>query len=151
MAYCIKLTQRERAAGRITAQQTYRLPTEAEWEYAARAGTTGARHGESDAIAWHSGNSGEKIHEVKGKQANAWGLYDMMGNVFEWCLDWYVPNYPTGSVTDPRGPSSGWRRVIRGGVFHIDARYCRSAYRHYSLPDNSSPSVGFRPVLAPGQ
>jgi formylglycine-generating enzyme required for sulfatase activity len=84
VAYCQKLTERERAGGRITAQQAYRLPTEAEWEYAVRAGTTGARYGELDAIAWHGGNSGNQTHPVKQKAANAWGLHDMMGNVSEW-------------------------------------------------------------------
>jgi formylglycine-generating enzyme required for sulfatase activity len=83
----------------------YRLPTEAEWEYAARAGTTGARHGTLDDVAWHSGNSGGKTHAVGTRAANAWGLHDMMGNVWEWTQDWYGPY--TGAASDPEGPASG--------------------------------------------
>lgn len=148
VAYCQKLTERERAAGRITAQQAYRLPTEAEWEYAARAGTTGPRYGELDAIGWHNGNSGSEIHPVKQKAANAWGLYDMMGNVDEWCGDWYG-DYPTGSVTDPSGPNSGSFRVHRGGSWFSDARFARSAFRYgWYDPGVRYYNLGFRPVLS---
>ena len=100
----------------------YRLPTEAEWEYACRAGTTGARYGELDAVAWHDDNSGGESHPVGQKQPNAWGLYDMLGNVYEWCGDGYGP-YPTGSATDPVGPSDVPDRVYRGGSWWDDARY----------------------------
>ncbi len=147
VAYCQKLTERERAAGRITAQQAYRLPTEAEWEYAARAGTTGARYGELDAIGWYYGNSGNQTHAVKQKAANAWGLHDMIGNVWEWCSDWYG-EYPTGSVTDPTGPSSGSFRVNRGGSWLNDAMYARSADRGRLDPGNRVNCVGFRPALS---
>ena len=147
VAYCKKLTERERAAGRITVQQAYRLPTEAEWEYAARARTAGARYGELDAIAWHLWNSGNQTHAVKQKAANAWGLHDMMGNVSEWCGDWYV-NYPTGSVTDPTGPSSGSDRVFRGGGWNGGARRVRSADRFGLDPGFRDDDVGFRPVLS---
>ena len=147
VAYCQKLTERERAGGRITAQQAYRLPTEAEWEYAARAGITGARYGELDAIAWWSGNSGNQPHPVKQKAANAWGLHDMMGNVWEWCGDWYG-EYPTGSVTDPMGPSSGTSRLIRGGSWGNPAGCERSAFRDGTDPGLRSPFLGFRPVLS---
>jgi formylglycine-generating enzyme required for sulfatase activity len=125
----------------------WRLPTEAEWEYAARAGTTGARHGELEAIAWHSGNSDSVTHVVGGKQANAWGLHDMMGNVWEWCSDW-SGNYATGSVTDPTGPSSGSFRVLRGGSWNGGARSARSANRNGGDPDNRYANLGFRPALS---
>ena len=147
VAYCQKLTERERAWGRITSQQAYRLPTEAEWEYAARAGTTGARYGELDAIAWWSGNSGNQLHPVKQKAANAWGLYDMMGNVWEWCGDWYG-EYPNGSVTDPMAPNSGSGRVRRGGSWGNDAGCQRSAFRDWIVPGNRNTSQGFRPALS---
>ncbi len=126
--YCQKLTERDRAAGRITTQQSYRLPTEAEWEYAARAGTTDSRYGNLDEIGWYLGNSGLGVHPVKQKSPNAWGLYDMIGNVWEWCSDRWA-DYPTGSAIDPSGPSSGTSRVIRGGSWGNEARFSRSASR----------------------
>ena len=147
VAYCQKLTERERAAGRITAQQAYRLPTEAEWEYAARAGTAGARYRELDAIAWHGGTSGSETHAVKQKTANMWGLHDMIGNVWEGCGDWYG-DYPTGSVTDPTGPNSGSLRVIRGGGCSDDAGRARSAFRLRYVPGSRYFNLGFRPVLS---
>jgi formylglycine-generating enzyme required for sulfatase activity len=147
-SYCKKLTEQERAAGRITFQHAYRLPTEAEWEYAARAGTTGARYGELDAIAWHGGNSGNQTHAVKQKAANAWGLYDMMGNVWEWCSDWYLYPRQTGNLTDPKGPSSGSFRVKRGGSWVHDAIYCRSACVSLFEPTIRVGVLGFRPVLS---
>jgi len=147
VAYCKKLTERERAAGRITAQQAYRLPTETEWEYAARAGTTGVRYGELAAIGWYNVNSGHKTHPVSQKAANAWGLHDTIGNVWEWCSDWYG-DYPTGSVTDPTGPSSGSLRVGRGGGWGFDAVHARSAYRARNDPGGRYSLLGFRPVLS---
>jgi formylglycine-generating enzyme required for sulfatase activity len=145
--YCHKLTEQERAAGRITAQQAYRLPTEAEWEYAARAGTTGARYGELESIAWRSGNSGGETHPVSQKAANAWGLHDMMGNVWEWCSDW-SGDYPTGSLTNPTGPSSGSDRAYRGGGWYSGAMGARSAFRGGALPGGRKDFLGFRPVLS---
>jgi len=145
--YCQKLTERERAAGRITAQQAYRLPTEAEWEYAARAGTTGARYGELDTIAWWKGNAGKQTHPVKQKAPNAWGLYDMLGNVWEWCSDWY-DDYPTGSVTDPTGPVSGSQRVLRGGSYQSISGGPRSADRSRDGPGAGGNDLGFRPALS---
>ena len=145
--FCRKLTAKQRQEGVLPEGWEWRLPTESEWEYAARAGTTGARHGELDAIAWHGGNSGSETHGVKGKQANAWGLYDMVGNVWEWCGDWYG-DYPTGSVTDPTGPGSGSLRVNRGGVWHGGARNARSAFRNWCVPGNRNSFLGFRPALS---
>jgi formylglycine-generating enzyme required for sulfatase activity len=147
VAYCQKLTEKERAAGRITAQHAYRLPTEAEWEYAARAGTTGARYGQLDTIAWYELNSGKQTHPVKQKAANAWGLHDMLGNVFEWCSDW-SGDYPTRSVTDPMGPSSGSLRVARGGSWLRLVGGARSAGRGWGVPNIGYNYQGFRPVLS---
>ena len=126
--YCQKLTERDRAAGRITSQQSYRLPTEAEWEYAARAGTTDSRYGNLDEIGWYLGNSGLGPHPVKQKLPNAWGLYDMIGNVWEWCSDRWA-DYPIGSAIDPSGPSTGTSHVFRGGSWGNEAKFTRSASR----------------------
>jgi formylglycine-generating enzyme required for sulfatase activity len=145
--YCRKLTAKQRADGILADGWEWRLPTEAEWEYAVRAGTTGARHGELEAIAWHSGNSDSVTHVVGGKQANAWGLHDMIGNVWEWCSDWHG-DYPTGRVTDPTGPSSGSSRVNRGGSCFNDARNARSADRGRNDPGFRFYSLGFRPALS---
>jgi len=145
--YCRKLTTKQRAGGVLPEGWEWRLPTEAEWEYAARAGTTGARHGELEAIAWYGANSGNQTHPVKQKAANGWGLHDMFGNVLEWCSDRYG-HYPTGSVTDPRGPSSGPFRVFRGGSWLGFARFARSASRGRFFPGNRDSFLGFRPALS---
>lgn len=145
--YCEMLTEREREAGRLPPGYLYRLPTEAEWEYSARAGTTGARHGELDAIAWWDGNSGDETHPVKQKAANAWGLYDMMGNVWEWCSDWYG-EYPTAGVTDPNGPSMGSIRVFRGSSWSNEGKVARSAFRNGLDPGGRGYNLGFRPALS---
>ena len=145
--FCRKLTDQQRKQGMLPEGWAWRLPTEAEWEYAARAGTAGPRHGELDAIAWHSGNSGSETHPVKQKVANAWGLFDMLGNVWKWCSDWYG-DYPTGAMADPTGPNSGSRRVARGGSWRYGARDCRSAFRRRDDPGNRSSNLGFRPVLS---
>ena len=120
-------------ANAATGGNRYRLPTEAEWEYAARAGTTGDRYGNLDAIAWYVENSGDRTHPVGQKAPNAWGLHDMLGNVWEWVEDW-GDDYPGGVVTDPRGPVSGSVRVFRGGGFARDASDCRSSYRSGAGP-----------------
>ncbi len=146
MAFCRRLTERERAAGRLPAGYAYTLPTEAQWEYACRAGTTGAYAGPLDAMAWYSNNSGNRTQPVATKQANGWGFHDMHGNVWEWCLDWYG-NYAAGSATDPRGPSTGSFRVYRGGGWGNSAVYCRSAYRRYSV-DSRNRFLGFRVALS---
>ncbi len=145
--YCRKLTVKQRASGIIPEGWEWRLPTEAEWEYAARAETTGARHGELDAIAWYDVNSGSQTHPVKQKAANAWGLHDMMGNVWEWCLDWHG-DYPNGSVTDPTGPMSGAERVFRGGCVFSGVWFARSAERHTDVSESRNEGLGFRPVLS---
>ena len=126
--------------------QNILLPTEAQWEYACRAGTTGAYAGNLDEMAWYILNSGGKTHPVGTKKANAWGLYDMHGNVEEWCQDWSA-DYPSGSVTDPAGPSTAPRRVSRGGSYHFHAETSRSASRDHCDPYDRDINLGFRVVL----
>ena len=123
----------------------YRLPTEAEWEYAARAGTTGERYStDLDSIAWHGGNSGHRSHRVGEKQANEFGLHDMLGNMWEWVEDRYG-DYPGGNVTDPTGPGEGGARVSRGGGWQDGPWDSRAAERWPLSPDYSyTPTVGFR-------
>ena len=122
----------------------YRLPTEAEWEYGARAGTTGDRYGNLDAIAWCGDNSEGRTHPVGQKAPNAWGLHDMLGNVCEWVADWSGGYYPGGTVTDPRGPGSSFIRVTRGGGWGRRASGCRSSYRIGDTPGNRGSFLGFR-------
>lgn len=145
-ACCVKLTEKEWAAGTLPAGYEYGLPTEAQWEYGCRAGTGADYAGNLDEMGWYSGNSGRKTHPVKGKQRNAWGLYDMHGNVWEWCADWYGP-YEGLSTTDPTGAATGTYRVSRGGGWGLDAGYCRSALRNWNRPGNCSASIGFRVAL----
>ena len=155
LAFITALNQQEGTTG-------YALPTEAQWEYAARAGSTTAfANGEItetgdgydpvlDSMGWSTYNSDSSTHSVAQKDPNAWGLYDMHGNVFEWCQDWY-DYYPSGSVTDPEGPSSCSYRVSRGGSWSSRARICRSAYRCSFYPGYTYSFLGFRLVRAPGQ
>ncbi len=128
----------------------YRLPTEAEWEFAARAGTTGIRYGELDAIAWYGRNSGDQPHPAGGKQPNAWGLYDMLGNVWEWCQDWYqADSYKvsaTSQAVDPRGPSKGEFRVMRGGSWYKYLWFMRASSRFWERPSGRYRHLGFRCV-----
>jgi formylglycine-generating enzyme required for sulfatase activity len=126
---------------------SYRLPTEAEWEYACRAGATGDDGGDRGSTAWYGPNSGGSAHPVAQKQANAWGLFDMLGNVYEWCEDWKGP-YPGGEVTDPHGPSEGPGRVIRGGSWLVHANRTRPHFRDFLAPDERRDDVGFRIVAA---
>jgi len=152
--FCALLTARDRLSGRISASSVYRLPTEAEWEYATRAGTsTRFSFGDDSAslgdYAWYSANSAAITHPAGQKLANPWGLYDVYGNVWELCSDW-IGAYPGGSVTDPQGPASGSTKVVRGGSwFWGDAR-CRSANRMSVPPDGRYTALGFRIVLATG-
>ncbi|MFF1695731.1 formylglycine-generating enzyme family protein [Streptomyces sp. NPDC058257] len=115
-----------------TSADGYRLPTEAEWEHACRAGTTGARYGPLDEIAWHGGNGSGRIHEVGGKQPNAWGLHDMLGNVWEWCWDLYDAEV------------YGTYRVLRGGGWFDEHWSCRASVRRRSHPTFRIDDVGFR-------
>jgi formylglycine-generating enzyme required for sulfatase activity len=157
--YCWKLTQRELAAGRISASTQYRLPTEAEWECAARAGTTTRFSYGNDPdysslpdYAWQTVEDGLTVHPVGQKLPNPWGLYDVYGNVFEWCQDWLGP-LPGGAVTDPQGPPSnpiGWK-ITRGGAFDFGGPACRSASRSFfpNHPALTDWNLGFRVVFVP--
>lgn len=143
--FCRKL--REETGKRV------RLPTEAEWEYACRAGTrglfySGDNEGNLASVAWYRDNSGNTTHPVGQNGANAWGLCDMHGNVWEQCGDWYGP-YAAGVCTDPTGPANGADRVLRGGAWHCSPPFCRSAYRFYPLPFVGLYGHGFRVVLLP--
>jgi formylglycine-generating enzyme required for sulfatase activity len=120
-----------------------RLPTEAEWEYAARAGSTGARYDNPDVVAWHSENSGGHTHEVAKKSANAFGLYDMLGNVSQWVADWYG-NYSFWAQGDPFGPESGTSRALRGGSWNRSPRVARVSFRDLNEPGVRSLNIGFR-------
>ena len=128
-----------------------RLPTEAEWEYACRAGTESAYSGRGvlGDMGWYNDNSQEETHVVGQKQANAWGLHDMHGNVWEWCSD-VLDSYLEDSVQDPVGPKSGASRVSRGGNWSTFARYCRSAYRSGDQPSRRFFSLGFRLCCSAG-
>ena len=144
--FCRKLSQRE--------GKTYRLPTEAEWEYACRAGTTtwfsfGDSGSSLGAHGWFKSNAHEVdqeyAHRVGRKKPNPWGLYDMHGNVCEWCLDWYAVDYYSKSPeSDPQGPDEGSVRVFRGGNWFLTPQYCRSAFRFYYAPLFRFSFLGFR-------
>ena len=126
----------------------FALPTEAQWEYACRAGGKGPYPGGSlNEVGWYDENSDEKTHEVGQKKPNAWGLFDMHGNVFEWCSDWYG-DYPNGAVSDPRGPEEGSGRVVRGGSWLLDAGYCMSAKRGSNASSSWYFNFGFRVALS---
>jgi formylglycine-generating enzyme required for sulfatase activity len=140
---------------RLTEQETgvsYRLPSEAEWEYAARAGSStaycfGDNEEQLGEYGWYRENAGGETHPVGQRKANSWGLHDMHGNVWEWVEDWYGA-YSAEPVPDPHGPSSGSYRVIRGGCWDYGAWYCRSSYRICGEPGSRDRYLGFR-VLRP--
>ncbi len=123
----------------------YRLPTEAEWEYAAKAGSKPAPSLVS--VAWFAPNSDGRLHEIRTKNPNAWGLHDLLGNAFEWTQDWSAP-YGSGAATDPTGPPGGKVRAVRGGCFSYPATLVRAAYRDAAAPDQRLPRLGFRLVRA---
>ena len=169
--YCARLTQQQQSAGRIPTNWVYRLPTESEWEYACRAGTATAFHfgpairgGMANFYTYYEYDASfgdisvahppvpylERPTAVGSYPPNAWGLYDLHGNLWEWCRDWY-DDYPTGSVSDPQGPASGLQRVVRGGDWSGYGSDCRSAARAVSYPPQKSILVGFRVVLAPAR
>lgn len=145
--FCENLTQKE--------GKTYRLPTEAEWEYACRAETTSKfSFGDSESqlvdYAWYDQNGGNKTHPVGTLKPNAWGLYDMHGNLFEWCRDWYAEDwYSKGPAENPLNESYGDTefRVVRGGAWNNYASFCRVANRSYNNPSSRNLDIGFRLVL----
>ena len=133
--------------------RTFRLPTEAEWEYAARGGNKSSHYKYSGSdnihdVAWYDDNSGAKTRPVGTKSPNELGIYDMSGNVWEWCSDWYG-DYSAGAQTNPQGPSSGSLRVLRGGGWYGSARYCRVSQRSGPVPYYSCSDGGLRLVLVP--
>ena len=138
--FCRKLSRAER--------RIYRLPTEAQWEYACRAGSAVADSGgELDEVAWHMDNSGETPRDVAGKKPNAWGLHDMHGNAAEWCRDFYQRDLGSGPAVDPSGPAEGNARVVRGGSWGHFARACRSAARASFNPAYPLERVGLRVII----
>jgi formylglycine-generating enzyme required for sulfatase activity len=145
--FCQRLSAspKEKATGAV-----YRLPTEADWEFACRAGTP-TRYSFGDAPtalsqhAWWKDNSQGQTQPVGRLRPNAWGLFDMHGNVWEWCEDWYGP-YQAGTVSDPGGADTGSYRVLRGGGWYDDGRYCRSAFRLRYVPGYRNLGRGFRVV-----
>ena len=164
--YCVKLTQQERTAGRIFTNWVYRLPTEAEWEYACRAGTTNAFYygtnltsgmanfdgkyeyiSRTGTVFNASGTLLDRPTIVGSYQPNGRGLYDMAGNVWEWCQDWHA-GYTTNNVIDPQGPGTGTQRVFRGGSLNATGVSCRSANRNKTDPSTVVNTIGFRVVLA---
>lgn len=152
-AFCSALTDRERQARRLPPDFEYRLPTEAEWEYACRAGTTnlysfGDDIAVADQYAWILENSDGTTHPVGQKRPNPWGLHDMHGNVWEWCSDWFV-RFPPADARDPVGPPDGKFKVFRGGGWNNPIEMARAGNRFMMVPTNGIHFVGFR--LALGQ
>jgi ABC-2 type transport system ATP-binding protein len=154
--YCVRLTRLHDAAGALPCGHAYRLPTEAEWEYACRAGTTTRfSHGDDlqghalEDYAWFSANSNSSTHPVGTRRPNPWGLHDLHGNVLEWCLDGAGAGLPGGEVVDYQAPAEGLLRIARGGSWLYGAKACRSANRDSYGESTRSSDLGFRVVLAP--
>lgn len=152
VAYCVAVTKRERESRRLPVNYEYRLPSEAEWEYACRAGTTnlfsfGDATTGADQYAWTTETSEGTSHPVGQKHPNAWGLYDLHGNVWEWCLDWFAP-YPAMDLRDPSGPAQGKFKVFRGGGWNQEIQFARSANRFVMAPASGIHFVGFRVALS---
>ncbi len=141
-----KLTERELSAGHLPQGLIFSLPTEAQWEYACRAGSKKDHPEDIDEIAWNLENSGRQTKPAGTKKPNAWGLQDMFGNVSEWCLDWYQP-YSSGNETDPRGPKTGHRRVNRGGSWFGSGDSYLHSKREKDIPELRSGFTGFRIAL----
>ena len=147
MEFCKRLSSRT--------GKHFTLPTEAQWEYAAQGGhktpstpTLFAGSDDINAVGWYKDNSDSTTHTVAKKAPNAIGLYDMTGNVFEWCSDWYG-NYKDGAATNPNGPANGKDRVLRGGSWRGDAKNCRVSYRYNYGPDHNRFNLGFRVIMLP--
>lgn len=149
--YCSTVTKRETQAGRLPPGYAYRLPTEAEWEYGCRAGTTnlfsfGDAVTEAEQYAWTLENAEATSHPVGLKRPNPWGLYDIHGNVWEWCSDWFEP-YPAAALKDPTGPAESQYKVFRGGGWNQSIEFARSRNRFMMSPTNGIHFVGFRVAL----
>ncbi|HBC86550.1 MAG TPA: formylglycine-generating enzyme family protein [Lentisphaeria bacterium] len=154
IAFCTKLNELEKKEGRLPQGYIYRLPTEAEWEYACRAGTTGDFAGKTDDISWNGGNSKNSTQPVATKSPNPWGIYDMHGNVWEWCLDSCeygekgvkTDTYKDAAV-DPVS-TMGDHKILRGGSWCFDTKFLRSSTRYADKVDFKAADIGFRIVLA---
>lgn len=149
--YCTAITKREREAGHLSPQWEYRLPTEAEWEFACRGGTTnlfnfGDDQSKANLYAWTAENSESTTHPIGQKLPSSSGLYDIHGNVWEWCLDWFAP-YPELDSTNPVGPPQGKFKVFRGGGWNNEAQFARIANRFMMAPASGTHFVGFRVAL----
>jgi formylglycine-generating enzyme required for sulfatase activity len=150
VTFCNRISE---SPGEVQHGMRYRLPTEAEWEYACRAGSTGQWcFGDDESslskYAWFDKNSGGRTHPVGEKEANNWGLHDMHGNVFEWCSDWYEEYRSSVATSDPQGARSRSHRVLRGGSWGCAATYCRSACRSFDAPTSRTSNDGFRLALS---
>lgn len=153
MSFCKKITELEAKAGRLPKGYEYRLPTEAEWEFAARGGNNSKGYKYSGnhrlrSVAWYDDNSDFKTHPVGKKEPNELGLYDMSGNVSEWCYDWHS-DYNKNAKSNPHGPKSGSARIHRGGSYDFIETKCETAHRAYSSEHKTHSTLGFRVCLAP--